>query len=117
MRTTVISYGGPAAYAPCDNMYSTRRVKYVAAPARSYYGVTPGYVAVQSDATSWQIEAAIPLGELTGSPIGTGQTWAGNVVRTLPGRGVQAFSTPADAIPRPDGMGLFHFPPLGKSVK
>jgi len=48
MRTTVISYGGPAAYAPCDNMYSTRRVKYVAAPARSYYGVTPGYVAVQS---------------------------------------------------------------------
>jgi hypothetical protein len=48
MRTTVISYGGPANYAPCDNSYNTRRVKYVAAPARSYYGVAPGYVAVQN---------------------------------------------------------------------
>lgn len=74
------------------------------------------YVAVHSDATSWQIEAAIPLTELTGNPIGTGQTWAGNVVRTLPGRGVQAFSTPADAMPRPDGMGLVHFPALGKTT-
>jgi hypothetical protein len=67
------------------------------------------FVAVNSDRTGWQVEAAIPLAELTGDPITPGHAWACNVVRVLPGRGVQAFSVPADVQPRPEGMGLLIF--------
>jgi photosystem II stability/assembly factor-like uncharacterized protein len=67
------------------------------------------FVAVKSDKTSWQIEAAIPLVELTGDVVTVGRAWAFNVVRMLPGRGVQAYSTPADVQPRPEGMGLLLF--------
>jgi hypothetical protein len=67
------------------------------------------YVAVRSGETSWQIEAAIPLGELTGQPVSRNTVWACNVVRVLPGRGVQAWSLPADVEPRPEGMGLLLF--------
>jgi photosystem II stability/assembly factor-like uncharacterized protein len=67
------------------------------------------FVAVHSEPDCWQVEAAIPLTELTGDAVSLGTTWACNVVRTLPGRGVQAFSTPADVQPRPEGMGLLLF--------
>lgn len=67
------------------------------------------FVAARSDATGWQVEAAIPLSELSGEPVTIGRAWACNVVRILPGRGVQAFSTPADVQPRPEGMGLLLF--------
>jgi photosystem II stability/assembly factor-like uncharacterized protein len=67
------------------------------------------FVAVRSEADSWQIEAAIPLTELTGDAVTTGRAWACNVVRVLPGRGVQAWSLPADVQPRPEGMGLLVF--------
>jgi hypothetical protein len=67
------------------------------------------FVAVQSDETSWQIETAIPMIELTGDAVTVGKAWACNIVRVLPGRGVQAFSTPADVEPRPEGMGLMLF--------
>jgi hypothetical protein len=63
-------------------------------------------VGFQSDSTSWRVEAAIPLSELTAEKIRPGQTWACNIVRVLPGRGVQAWSLPADVEPRPEGMGL-----------
>jgi photosystem II stability/assembly factor-like uncharacterized protein len=69
------------------------------------------FVAAQSDETCWRIEAAIPLLELTSDPITIGRAWAANVVRIVPGRGVQAFSQPADAQPRPEGMGLLLFAP------
>jgi photosystem II stability/assembly factor-like uncharacterized protein len=84
------------------------------------------FVAVKREADYWQVEAAIPLHELTGERITSGKAWACNVVRVLPGRGVQAFSTPADVQPRPEGMGLLIFthdpertaaaplPPMGK---
>ena len=46
--------------------------------------------------------------------ITTGRAWACNVVRVLPGRGVQAWSLPAE-VPeetlRPEGMGLLIFTP------
>jgi hypothetical protein len=64
------------------------------------------YVAVHSEATQWQIEAAIPMVELTGDTRRAGQTWAFNLVRTIPGKGVQSYSGPADSTPRPEGMGL-----------
>jgi hypothetical protein len=38
-----------------------------------------------------------------------GKAWACNVVRVLPGRGVQAWSLPADVEPRPEGLGLLIF--------
>ncbi|MCI0458802.1 MAG: YCF48-related protein [Gemmataceae bacterium] len=69
------------------------------------------FVAVKSEADSWQIEAAIPLRELTGEPITHGLVWACNVVRVLPGRGVQGWSLPAGVEPRPEGMGLLFFRP------
>lgn len=77
------------------------------------------FVAIQSEPTCWQVEAAIPLLELTGDRLTEGKAWACNVVRVLPGRGVQAWSTPADVQPRPEGMGLLMFtkdppPPRGK---
>ena len=68
------------------------------------------FVAVHSDETSWQIEAAIPLGELTGERITQSTAWAFNIVRTMPGRGVQSWSLPADVEPRPEGMSLLLFP-------
>lgn len=67
------------------------------------------FVAIHSEPTCWQIEAAIPLFELTGEKIAPGRAWACNIVRVLPGRGVQAWSTPADVEPRPEGMGLLMF--------
>jgi hypothetical protein len=39
----------------------------------------------------------------------TGRTWAANVSRVVPGKGVQAWSTPTDGEPRPEGMGLLQF--------
>ena len=67
------------------------------------------FVAVKSTPTAWQIEAALPLSELTGDRILPNAAWACNVVRVLPGRGVQAWSLPADVQPRPDGMGVLLF--------
>ncbi len=67
------------------------------------------FVAVNSTETAWQIEAAIPLGELTADPIGQNTAWAFNAVRVIPGRGVQAWSLPADVEPRPEGMSVLLF--------
>lgn len=67
------------------------------------------FVAVHSTETCWQIEAAIPLSELTGDRITQNTAWAFNVVRTVPGRGVQSWSLPADVEPRPEGMSLLLF--------
>ena len=67
------------------------------------------FVAVHQTEDAWQIEAALPLNELTGERIRPNVAWAVNVVRTLPGRGVQAWSLPADVQPRPEGMSLMVF--------
>jgi tetratricopeptide (TPR) repeat protein len=67
------------------------------------------FVAMHSEPDCWQVEAAIPMIELTGDIVTVGNAWACNVVRILPGRGVQACSVPADVQPRPEGMGLLMF--------
>jgi photosystem II stability/assembly factor-like uncharacterized protein len=67
------------------------------------------FVATQATADVWTAEAAIPLKELTGDAPTIGQAWAVNVVRVVPGRGVHAWSLPADVRPRPEGMGLLLF--------
>jgi photosystem II stability/assembly factor-like uncharacterized protein len=66
-------------------------------------------VAHKSTSTGWTAELAIPLVEITGDAIPIGKAWCLNIVRMLPGRGVQAFSLPADVTPRPEGMGLVIF--------
>lgn len=67
------------------------------------------FVAVHSTETVWQIEAAIPWSELVEQAPTDGHTWAINLVRTLPGKGVLAFHLPADAVPIPEGCGLVRF--------
>lgn len=67
------------------------------------------FVATRTEATGWQIEAAIPLMELTGDGVTPGKAWACNLVRVLPGQGVQAWSLPAGVEPRPEGLGLLLF--------
>ena len=54
------------------------------------------FVAVHSEPTCWVVEAAIPLVALTSDTISSGKAWACNVVRVVPGRGVQAWSLPAE---------------------
>jgi hypothetical protein len=70
------------------------------------------FVAVHSEETSWQIEAAIPLMSMTGNLLTSGRAWSCNVVRAIPGQGVQAMSLPA-GVPEDDtrleGMGLLLF--------
>lgn len=66
-------------------------------------------VAHKSTSTGWSAELAIPLAEITGDAVPLGKAWCFNLVRVVPGRGVSAFSQPADARPRPEGMGLVIF--------
>ncbi|MDB5312560.1 MAG: hypothetical protein JWO38_6762 [Gemmataceae bacterium] len=73
-------------------------------------GWNPKYfVAFNPTETGWTAEFAIPMAELAGDRPGTGRTWAVNVSRVVPGKGVQAWSGPADGEPRPEGMGLLQF--------
>jgi photosystem II stability/assembly factor-like uncharacterized protein/tetratricopeptide (TPR) repeat protein len=70
------------------------------------------FVAVRDEETSWTVEAAIPLAALTGDGVLPGKAWGCNVVRVLPGRGVQAWSLPAEVpeeVLRPEGLGLLLF--------
>ena len=77
------------------------------------------FVAVHKEDTEWTVEAAIPLAALTGDGVTPGRVWCCNVIRTLPGRGVQAWSLPAEAPEetlRPEGMGLLIFMQDGKTA-
>ena len=76
------------------------------------------FVAVHKEDTEWVVEAAIPLAALTGDGVTPGRAWCCNVIRTVPGRGVQAWSLPAEApeaVVRPEGMGLLIFTQDGKA--
>jgi hypothetical protein len=67
------------------------------------------FIAVKDEANGWTAELAIPLLEFSAEPVPPGRLWAANVLRVLPGRGVLAWSTPADAAPRPEGLGVLLF--------
>jgi photosystem II stability/assembly factor-like uncharacterized protein len=70
------------------------------------------FVAVHNEETGWQVEAAIPLKAMTGDIPTPGKAWACNVIRTIPGQGVQAWSLPAEAPDtalRLEGLGLLMF--------
>ncbi|MBX9622777.1 MAG: hypothetical protein K2X82_03090 [Gemmataceae bacterium] len=67
------------------------------------------FVAFTPSETGWCAEYAIPVVELTGDRPTAGRAWAVNVVRVVPGVGVKGWSGPADADPRPEGLGLLQF--------
>jgi photosystem II stability/assembly factor-like uncharacterized protein len=70
------------------------------------------FVAIHRDESAWTAEIAIPRNALTGNLLTVGQAWAGNIIRVLPGKGVQALSLPAEAPEvalRPEGLGLILF--------
>jgi hypothetical protein len=72
------------------------------------------FAAIHREPAAWTAEIAIPLVALSGDHISSGRAWAANVVRVLPGQGVQAWSLPAEApeeAVRPEGMGLLLFAP------
>ncbi len=66
------------------------------------------YVAVVSTESGWVAEVAIPMQELT-SAAKLSEIWAANLVRIIPGKGVQAVHGPANVQPRPEGMTLLQF--------
>jgi photosystem II stability/assembly factor-like uncharacterized protein len=67
------------------------------------------FAAFHSTDAGWTAELAIPLVELTSDRPAHGRVWAVNVSRIVPGKGIQAWSGPADDEPRPEGMGLLQF--------
>jgi hypothetical protein len=67
------------------------------------------YVAADADAGKWTVEAAIPLEELAPTPFAPGTAWAVGIVRTMPTVGVQSWTHPAGAVPRPETFGLLRF--------
>jgi hypothetical protein len=70
------------------------------------------FVAIHREPGAWTLEAAIPRTALTADLITAGKAWAANVVRVLPGKGVQSLSQPAEAPEealRPEGLGLLLF--------
>jgi photosystem II stability/assembly factor-like uncharacterized protein len=53
------------------------------------------FVAFESTETGWNAEIAIPLGEMTGSPV-TGQLWGLDLTRITPGQAMQSFAPPGE---------------------
>jgi photosystem II stability/assembly factor-like uncharacterized protein len=73
-------------------------------------GWNPRYFAAfHPSEKGWTAELAIPIQELTSDQPSHGKTWAMNVTRVVPGKGLLSWSGPADQMPRPEGMGLLQF--------
>jgi hypothetical protein len=64
------------------------------------------YVANDADAQRWTVEAAIPLEEIAPQPSIGGQVWGVGIVRTMPTVGVESWTHPSGAVPRPATFGL-----------
>jgi photosystem II stability/assembly factor-like uncharacterized protein/tetratricopeptide (TPR) repeat protein len=67
------------------------------------------YIGRSQTEREWSIEAAIPLTELSTEPPASGDVWAVNVQRIVPGVGVQAASFPASVTVQPEGFGYLAF--------
>jgi photosystem II stability/assembly factor-like uncharacterized protein len=67
------------------------------------------FVAVDSNAETWVIEAAISLGDLTSRKPAARDAWAVGVQRTVPQVGFQSWSRPAGVEVRPEGFGHLVF--------
>ncbi len=67
------------------------------------------FVAVDTTPSGWTAELAIPISELTSNPSLANQVWAMNVVRVIPGIGVDSWAGPTDTAPNPQTMGHLRF--------
>jgi len=67
------------------------------------------FVAAAADGTTWTIEAAIPLDQLTGRYPRAGDVWALGLQRLVPGVGFQSWNTPASPEIVPEGFGYLVF--------
>lgn len=67
------------------------------------------FVAREEDETSWTIEAALPLVELTGQMPRASSVWSLGIQRVVPGTGFQSWTTPASTTFMPQGFGLLIF--------
>lgn len=67
------------------------------------------YVAAAGDQDHWTVEVAIPLAELVSHTPKAKDVWAVGIQRVVPEKGLQAFSLPASATIRPEGLGLLMF--------
>lgn len=67
------------------------------------------FIACETTPTSTMMELAIPLTELRATPLQPGETWACNVIRTIPGVGRLALGHPARTEGPLEGMGLLRF--------
>ena len=67
------------------------------------------YVAAADDATTWTVEAAVPLAELVAEPPATRHVWAAAVRRTIPRVGYQSWSGDPGRDDSPEQFGLLIF--------
>jgi hypothetical protein len=82
-------------------------------PAESCFGDATWnpqwYIAAGGDEQFWTAEAAIPLAELAAKPPQVRDVWAIGIQRSIPGLGLQSFTSPAAVRPRPEAFGLLIF--------
>jgi photosystem II stability/assembly factor-like uncharacterized protein len=67
------------------------------------------FVASVADESTWTVEAAIPLAQLTSEPPDTKHVWAASLVRKVPGGGDETWSGDANSDDSPDRYGLLIF--------
>ena len=67
------------------------------------------HVAAEHDRGRWFVELAIPFEELVPSAPAAGHAWALGLVRTKPAHGVESWTDPPTARPRPETFGLLRF--------
>ena len=88
-------------------------IDYRGWPAEHCYGDATWnpqwFIAAAGDEQYWTIEAAIPLAELSPKKPQVRDVWAVGLQRIVPRIGLQSFTVPAAAEPRPEGMGLLVF--------
>jgi hypothetical protein len=71
------------------------------------------HLAVAADDQEWRVEVAIPLEEITPHVPQKGTAWAIGITRIIPAVGVESWTHPAVATPRPENFGLLRFDPAG----
>ncbi len=71
------------------------------------------HVEVSGDEKEWRLEVAIPLEEITPHVPQQGMAWAIGVTRIIPAVGLESWTHPAAAVPRPETFGLLRFDPPG----
>jgi photosystem II stability/assembly factor-like uncharacterized protein len=67
------------------------------------------YIAAADDETTWTVEAAVPLAELTSTPPAARHVWAASARRTIPRVGYESWAGETDGEQSPNQFGLLIF--------